>query len=216
MLRMRSLVRAAVIACALLAGSAQARAQFALYTFEGPEFTVGQITPLSNQAPNSGSATFRTDFSSAYDPEAFIIEPSFFTLPMAGNVLVANNGVYSLNMLFNQPVYGLTVDFGLNADPGDLCALILSDGNGGFGFELGGDTGGFYAQGTLTYSSATPFTTVGLFAAVAPFFPTEFAIDNLRLDLTPTAAVPEPASLGLMLFGGIGVVVTAVRKKKRA
>src|SRR5438874_1468328 len=41
------------------------------YTFETPNFTLGQTTPLLNVAPNIGDATFRTSFAAATDPAGY-------------------------------------------------------------------------------------------------------------------------------------------------
>ena len=36
-----------------------------VYTFDGPQFGLGQATPLLNKAPNSGNPAFNTSFTSA-------------------------------------------------------------------------------------------------------------------------------------------------------
>ncbi len=43
----------------------RAAADVAVYTFESPQFTTGQATPLLDVAPNSGPSTFLASFTSA-------------------------------------------------------------------------------------------------------------------------------------------------------
>jgi hypothetical protein len=47
----------------MLCGMTGAGLADAIYTFEAPQFTLGETTPLLDQAPNSGDPAFRTSFT---------------------------------------------------------------------------------------------------------------------------------------------------------
>jgi PEP-CTERM motif len=133
-------------------------------------------------------------------------------------------------LTFNKPVYALSVDF--------LLVIAEFNDSGYLQLDVGGElinsarsvgVAGFPNDqyGTLTYSSATPFTSVTL-QGLQPGFKndppigTEFSIDNLGLtEPTPDSppgsggspeSTPEPASLALL---GIGLGAVAVTRKRR-
>jgi hypothetical protein len=56
---------AAGVAVAMVCGVPRAGMADEIYTFEAPQFTLGQTAPLLNIAPNSGDAAFNTSFTSA-------------------------------------------------------------------------------------------------------------------------------------------------------
>jgi hypothetical protein len=175
-----------------------------VYTFEGPQFTVGSSTPLLNVAPNVGDPTFRTDFTSApttngLDIAAFQPNPLF-----SGNSLFDPFGpVDPLLLTFSSPVFALTVDFAVNL-PQDAAGGLSLFTPVGFTTQPLANVGGVFPGGTLSFASPVPFST----AQISGFGPGRgtggrgglalFAIDDLTLSTTP---VPEPTTLILIVAG---------------
>jgi hypothetical protein len=62
---LHSVLTPALVAFAAFAGPAISRADINLYTFEAPQFTVGETTPIGPTAPNSGDPSFTTTFANA-------------------------------------------------------------------------------------------------------------------------------------------------------
>jgi PEP-CTERM motif len=199
----------AVCWCVLLASRSGA-ATFT-YTFETPNFTSGQTTPLLNVAPNIGGGTFLTSFTDASDPDGYEIAPFQPNPLVTGLSLVAPTTTTPLSLTFNTVVTQLSVNFGMNGPQGPFGFLRLITPSGSVD-QAGSNVGGVFPGGTLTFSSASPFTTATLQAFLSGgALATQLDIDNLILT-TPTA-VPEPATLTLV---GLGVSALAVRRKRRA
>jgi hypothetical protein len=171
-------------------------AQTAIYSFETPVFTLGESTPLLNRSPNSGGPVgFTTSFTAAPGANSFTISDTAGFQP---NVLFNNQylfiaiGTDALTLTLSSPVTSLQVDFAVN-DSGAGGNLSLSSPVGNTN-QIATLVGGAFPGGTLSFSSATPFSTVQFNAFTAAGGATEFALENLQL----SAAVPEPASLALM------------------
>jgi hypothetical protein len=185
----------------MLCGMTGATMADALYTFEAPQFTVGQTTPLLNEAPNSGNPSFTTSFTSA-TANGYQITSSGFSPVITGQALFAPSPTDPLQLAFNMPVTQISVDFALAAPAGSPTAFLqLVTASGTVDQPLSGATQG----GVLTFSSATPFASATLQGFTSPGVRTAIEIDNLHL--TEAAAVPGPvvgAGLpGLILGGGL-------------
>lgn len=198
---MRRFTMTLAVGIGVLALAPAAEAAIVTYTFNSPQFTVGQTTPLLNRAPNVGDPTFLTSFTSVPTAAAFQIQPFAANPLLSGNVLfIPAGGNNDLILTFNTPIDSLTVDFALNSPPGGRLDLITPVGGTSL---IGGNVGGGFPGGTLSFSSATPFTTATLRGFNVGGVRTEFAIDDLTLNTA--AAIPEPASLavlGALLAGG--------------
>jgi hypothetical protein len=101
----------------------------ATYTFEAPEFTIRQTTPLLNMPPNTGPATFLTSFTDSVDVNGFTISNFLGNNLMVGQALLEPLGFTSaLTLTFNTPVTGFSVDFAIDTGfpPGSLKLVTSS------------------------------------------------------------------------------------------
>lgn len=182
------------------------RAELVTYTFDGPQFIAGQRTPLTDRAPNTGSASFLTSFTSSPTANGFLIAPG---PPPFGQLLVDDViPIDTLTLTFNTPVFAVQLSFLVNvstaAPPGRL-ELTTPVGSTS---QLSGIIPGLpipVQGGTLAFNSGTAFTSLQLagFGSATGTDRVLFAIDNVILSTTPGAIVPEPSSL---ILGGVGIV----------
>jgi hypothetical protein len=86
--------------CALRAGVSDAAP--IIYSFEAPEFTLGQTTPLLNKPPDAaGPATFTTSFTDAVDANGYTISNSLMNSLMVGQALLEPTATSALTLTFN-------------------------------------------------------------------------------------------------------------------
>jgi hypothetical protein len=193
----------------------QSQAAFVTYTFESPEFTAGQFTPLLNKAPNVGSSAFRADFTSSPNSGGFQILNFQPNSLFSGNSLVAPGGSFdTLTITVNTPVQSVSFDFGMNLSPTGNPGQMRLISPVGTQNQNGGNVGGSFQGGTLTFNSATPFTTFQLQAFNSAGNRVEFAIDDLTLTLAEPTAVPVPGSI-VLAFMGLGLGGPLVRKLRK-
>jgi hypothetical protein len=189
-----------------------ASADTVLYTFEGPQFTVGETTPLLNRSPNVGSAAFQTTFTASPAAATFEITTFIPNVLFNGQSLFDGLGAPTdpLTLTFNTPVDQIQFDFATNG-PGTL-ELLSPVGSTS---QVSVVVGGTFPGGTLVFSSPTPFTTVQLQARTPGGAPLEFAVDDLQLQFAGAAAVPEPATA---LLAGVGLagLLTGLRRRGSA
>lgn len=210
---LRKAISGLVAGCCLVVGMATpavADAALMTYTFESPNFALFGTTPLNNRAPNVGGSGFLATFSGTTgDPGAFTVinpDPDLNAL-MIGQILWnAPAPADGLTVTFNQAVDQVLVDFAI-LTPG---SLSLTSSAGGVTVNSAVVGGGNFQGGTLSFSSATPFTSFSLLALSAAGAPAQFAIDNLRV-----SQVPEPGTLGLLLLG-LGLASLGVLRRRRA
>jgi len=136
------------------------------YTFEAPQFTAGEVTPLVNRAPNVGSASFQASFVSAvagsYTITGFVPHPLF-----SGQSLVSPTIPNVLTISFNMPVN--QVQFAWAQEFPGFIQFASAAGNQS---QNSANVGGFFEGGTFSFSSATSFTsfTLAAFTAFVTFY----------------------------------------------
>jgi len=180
---------------AILCGIPQAGMADIVYTFEEPQFTLGQTVPLLNKAPNSGDPAFSTSFTGG----------RYQITNLSANPLIVGQALFEpllpvgppfpgspLQLTFNEPVTQLSVDFAINVPISGFLRLVTSSGT----FDQATSNGGPPSPGGhLSFSTATPFSSATLqgFGDFPFTGPALIEIDNLHL-----TAVPGPiAGAGL-------------------
>jgi len=204
-----SVLKAIGIPALALAAASSARADN-LYTFDSPQFFSGETTPIGPTAPNSGDSTFTTSFAGPADPGgAGIISGGLPDTLFSGAFLVTANAG-ALTLTFNKPVFGLSVDFGLDTSVSDPSAFLELVTASGAVDQLNQSAGGAaFADGILQFTTATAFTAATLDGFSAPGTEVLFAIDNLNL------TVPEPSSLALLGSGLGGLMALVLRRREK-
>jgi hypothetical protein len=201
-----------VVLCGCVLGAGVSGAAPIIYSFEAPEFTLGQTTPLLNKPPDAaGPATFLTSFTDTVNANGYTISNALMNNLMVGQALLEPTATSALTLTFNTEITQLSVDFAVDTGfivPGSL-RLVTPSGTVN---QVGSNVGGGFPGGTLTFTTVTPFTT----ATLQGFFsggitPTQIEIDNLNLTPAVTG-VPEPSTLGLLGFGAAALL--AWRRKR--
>jgi hypothetical protein len=175
----------------------------AFYTFEAPQFTVGQTTPLLNIGPNEGDPAFNTSFTSTgtyqivnlFGPSSPLIFMQALSAPVTAD---------PLELTFSVPVTQLSLNFGLNLVPaapkGELHLVTSSGTVVQAAFNLGPTLP--IQGGGLMFSTATPFSSATLQGfGSGGVTPTQIVIDNLRVTAVPGPIVGAGLP-GLILAGG--------------
>ena len=190
----------------IIAGlAASAPAQTVTYTFEPPQFTAGETTPLLNEAPNIGSSSFLADFVSTPNASGIDINTFAPNSLFSGQDLYVPSGQETLTISFNQPVNGVQFDFATDTTSG-TGELSFSSSAGNATQPSGSQSP--YSGGVFTFNSAVAFTSFQL-EGFLDGSQVPFAIDNLQLTL-----VPEPTN-ALALLGTAGsALVFAARRRK--
>jgi hypothetical protein len=182
-----------------------AKAATVTYTFESPEFAEYETTPLLNRAPQIGSPGFHADFTTFPSVNGLTITtlgPSPF---FSGQCLLDGYpppGADTLRITLNTPVSSVQVDFALFApdhlqftsSAGSISAPVLPSTQ----------------WGTLTFTSAIPFTQFDLQGFDPSNQPTQLAIDNLIMTV-----VPEPSAIALFSLSLLALQTIVGRRGPR-
>ena len=151
------------IVAAVVFASWGASAAFATpitYTFEAPQFTFGQATPLLNRPPNIGPASFLTTFTSTPTANGFtVFSGSVPNVLFSGQHLIDPIGAAdSIVLTFNTAVFSLQVDFGLFLQPTSPAGLLTLTTPVGSISQAGRNVGGPFQGGPLVFKRLLSFT----------------------------------------------------------
>ena len=188
-----------------------ARATSATFTFDLPG-DMGKTTTFTD-AVNGLSATFSSPGVTNGFTDGMI---GVFAPPISGNMLYTTSSPAPLNILFSQPISVFSLNFATN-DFGTANPLLLTAFSGGAtGTQVGTTsatgvvpTGYNFPQGTLSFSSATPFNDIRLTSASPGF-----VVDNVQIG-TSLASVPEADALSLLALGLVGLSLPLLRARRR-
>ena len=206
-----------VVAAATLFFPVYVQADPVTYTFEQPNFAVGNTTPIV-RGPNSGPSGFQATFTAAPQAGAFIIldfgQPNalitgqYLTIPITSD---ANN---TLTVTLNTPITSVSVNFAIQLlfpSPGQL---VLTSPAGSTSQLSASIDGTLNQGGVLTFSTAIPFSSFTLAAFNNFGQPTRFSIDDLIMETASAEPVPEPATI-FLISAGLAGVVFKVRRRYR-
>ena len=204
-----------VVAAATLFFPVYAQADTVTYTFEQPNFVVGNTTPIV-RGPDIGPSGFAATFTSAPQAGAFIILDSGQPVPLiTGQYLtipITFNTNNTLTVTLNTPINSVSVNFGIQIlfpSPGQLVLTSAAGSTSQLSALMGG---GLNQGGVLTFSTTIPFSSFTLAAFDNFGNPTRFAIDDLIMETASAEPVPEPATIFLLSAGLAGVVFKARRR----
>ena len=208
---------------ASLGGLSAARAQTATFDFNA--VSVGTPSPMT-LTQNGMTVTFTDDLGlpapgkPVYDDGQFAVgaAESGYSSRFSGNVLSSLYGYsgahHPLVMLFQQPIYDVSLDYGTDYSNGATppVTLFAYEGNTLVGSQtFTPQTLVFAPEGSLDFSSATAFNSVRLSAAPSA----NLLVDNVKItDVSPNA-VPEASPAAVFAVGLLSLAGLGVRARRR-
>ena len=213
----RILMTLAACLVATLLGPSAVRAQTATFDFNAvPAMTASPLTLTQNGL----TVTFTDDLGLPVSGKPYSDDGQFavgateagYSSRFSGNVLSSLYGYsgahHPLVMLFQQPIYGISLDYGTDHTVGAAPPVILSAYEGktlvGTETEMP-QTLVLSPEGHFDFSSATPFDSVTLASPPSQYL----MVDNVAItDVGPTP-VPEASTaamfaVGLLFLAGLG------------
>jgi hypothetical protein len=183
---------------ALLLQAALALAQTATYTFESPQWVLGNTSPFLDMSPDTapGLPTFSASFTSSPDDGGFAVTGPWINPSFSGQTLV-EYGPYqdTLTITLSQPIKSVHMDFVLFA-PGHF-DLTSEAGTASVFTET--------TMGSLDFQGTTSFSEFSLVAIDSYDNTVPFAMDNLVM------TIPEPSTLALVGLGAVGLMIARQR-----
>src|SRR4029079_7157275 len=152
------------------------------YTFDAPNFTLEQNTPMLNVPPNIGAGTFTTSFTSLSND--FTISSAQQNGLISGQALLEPISTAALTLNFSAPVSQISFVFAINipaAGPAGFLKLITPSSLLSLSTSVVGGGAGFQG-GTFNFAPFLPFSTATIQGFQADgITPTQIEIDNLTL-----------------------------------
>lgn len=210
---MKALRIGMAIAGLVLAVSGPASAQKAHYGFENLTF-FDDRTPILSAVPDSGDLSFRADFTSGPQADAFQVGHNIggFSDLFSNQILIENlgDGLDILTITLNKPISSLSLAFSLS-HKGSLNLSSVA----GTATSVGKKNRFGLYDGCLSFVGESEFSVFSLEMSplteeAGPFL---FAIDNLKLN--DPVCVPEPGVAALALGGLLPAAFFARRRMRR-
>jgi PEP-CTERM motif len=210
---MNSILKTSAFAIALMATSAASAATF---NFEAAGVTSGGGLTTYSETDSGLTMTLTRETGTAFDINALSGAPPSFGARSLSPFVSTVATQFIAN--FSAAVNNFSFDFGdYGPSDEDLAVANFYSGAGGTGTLLGTTsvswlaTDSFPAFKTLSFSSTSAFLSVK-FIGGSTAFPNSVFYDNFTA--SAVAAVPEPATWAMMLFG-FGLVGSALRSRRR-
>jgi hypothetical protein len=212
-----------LLSALLLSLSASLAHATVVQNFEGGTIAPGApVAPYTDQGPCSGGGTLYGEGTMAVTSN--IAACHNLWLPVGaqeGTQFLAVNGALAVGPVYEQTITGLTIGStyllsgyfaGLyTINPANITWGITAGGAAPVNSFLTNTTGAWESNGISFVATGSSVTfNIGIYTTEQSG--NDFGVDNITIEETESAAVPEPAS---MMLVGLGLAVVGLARRKR-